>query len=450
MEKILQYAWKWRLYGNRDLRLADGRTVRIIDPGVLNNADGPDFFNAKIILDGFLWAGNIEIHLKASDWWRHGHHTDPAYSNIILHVVAVDDARLTRPDGTEIPQLTFPLTPVITALYADLTADASKPPPLRCWNRLREVPQLLLTDAINSAAYERIEQKSQRVTDTLRRLDGDIAHTCLVTIARALGFGINADPFERTALALNLNYCGRHADDPLMLDAMVFGMAGLLGETSAASDAYASRLASEFRFLAHKYSLVPLPGHIWKRGGVRPANSPHRRLAYLSRLLPDARSLPDRIFSCGSDTTALRELLSMTFDGFWSGHYNFGDKRDRDLSQALSEDSLTLMLINAVAPLCHAFGRIQGDRALEERGADILDSLPAEKNTFIRDWQRADISPRSALESQGLLQLRKMYCDRNECLRCRIGNRLLRSAALPVLPVGRAAGKEASSVPFLS
>lgn len=435
MEKILQYAWKWRMYGNENHRLVDGRTVCILDPGTLNTGSGPDFFNAKIMCDGFVWAGNVELHMRASDWWKHNHHLDEAYSNVILHVVAVDDARLTRKDGTEIPQLLFPLTPQMSELYVRLTTDASKPPPLRCWYKLSQIPKLLVTDAVSTAACERLAQKAQRITDTLRRLDGDMAHTCLVTLARALGFGTNAEPFERTALALNLNHCARHADNQDQIDAIIFGQAGLLDEAQWSQEQYPHMLASEFRFLAHKYRITSLPRSIWKRSGMRPANFPHRRLAYLARLIPDCHSLLSRILACGGDIDALKSMLITQFDGYWSCHYNFGKPQSKQMPEALSDSSLRLLLINAIAPLCHAFGQIQGDSRLRDTAIDILENLPPENNSLIRDWERVGIKPNDALSSQGLLQLRKMYCDRNECLHCRIGNRLMRSEALPALPV---------------
>lgn len=435
MEKIMQYAWKWRLYGNTDLRLVDGRKVRIIDPGTLNTAAGPDFFNAKIYLDGFEWAGNVELHVKASDWWRHNHHLDEAYANIILHVVAVNDATLMRRNGLPVPQLLFPLSPDLVELYAGLTADASQPPPLRCWHKLHTIPSLLITDAVSSAAFERLREKSAHIIQLLRHLDGDLSHITLAAVARALGFGINSQPFEQTAMRLNLNHCARHADDEMQLDAIVFGTAGLLSSTPPNPDSYFLRLQSEFNFLAHKYNITPLPRHIWKSSGFRPQNSPYRRLAYMARLLPAVNSLLSRIKDAHHNIEAIKRILDIDFIGYWESRFTLGQPSPRATKKALSDASLDLLIINAIAPLTFALGVLQGDRELEEAAADLLLSIPAERNTLIRDWQRAGIVPRDAFESQGLIQLRKQYCDRNECLRCRIGNRLMRSQALPILPV---------------
>lgn len=437
MEKIMQYAWQWRLYGNKDLRLVDGRKIRIIDPGTLNKADGPDFFNAKIYLDGFELVGNVEIHVKASDWWRHNHHLDPSYSNIILHVVAVDDAQLTKSNGLIVPQLLFPLSPQLIELYSNLSADASLPPPMRCWHRLQELPPILLQDAIYSASFERIREKSSRIIETLRYLDGDISHTCIVAIARALGFGVNSQPFEQTALKLNLNHCARHADDTMQLDALVFGTAGLLSRLPKNADPYFYTLQSEFNFLSHKYSITALPPEIWKRSGVRPQNSPYRRLAYLARLLPHANSLMSRLEDAQCTIEKVAESLDMEFTDYWADHYTFGNSSPNVPKNALKDSSLQLLLINAIAPLTFAMGMIRGQVAQEEMAADLLTNLPPENNSITRDWIRVGIKPKNAFESQGLIQLRKQYCDCNKCLQCRIGNRLLRSQALPVLPVPR-------------
>lgn len=435
MEKILQYAWKWRLFGGEDQHLADGRRLRIIDPGELNTADGPDFFNAKIKIDGCEWAGNVELHMRASDWWRHGHHLDPAYSSIILHVVAVDDARLSDAAGREIPQFLFPLSPEIYELYARLSADASVPPPVRCWHKLHELPRLIVADAVASAAYERLYAKAAHILENVSKLGGDMAHAGLVAVARALGFGKNSDVFEQTAMRLNLNHCSRHADDQMQLDAMLFGTAGLLNKNPSVCDDYFDVLYSEFIFLAHKYGLRPVPAVSWKRSGMRPANFPHRRLAYLSRLIPGATTLLSRIKECGTNVDALTQLFTIEFTGYWACHYSFGTPSQRDTSAALGESSIHLVIINAVAPLMFAAGLAEGNVELTEAAVDLLEKLAPENNVYIRDWARAGIRPDSAFTSQGLIQLRKIYCGRNECLRCRIGNRLMRSQALPALPV---------------
>lgn len=435
MEKILQYAWKWRLYGGEDQTLVDGRKVRILDPGLLNTADGPDFSNAKIRIDDCVWAGNVELHMRASDWWRHGHHLDEAYSSIILHVVAVDDARLTDRAGNEVPQLLFPLSPEICELYARLSVDASTPPPVRCWHKLHDMPQLLLSDAVRSAAYARLSSKADHILDNMQALGGDMAHACIAAVARALGFGANSEIFEQVGMKLDLNHCARHADDQLQLDALVFGTAGLLSGVAPQHDDYFDALYSEFGFLAHKYGMRPLPMSAWKRSGMRPANFPHRRLAYLARLIPGATSLLSRIKECGSDVEALCALFAMRFDGYWANHYSFGASSPRDTSEAMSESSLRLILINAVAPMLFASGVSTDKSELMETAVDMLEGLPPENNTYIRDWSRAGIKADSAFTSQGLLHIRKCYCERNECLRCRIGNRLMRQQALPSLPV---------------
>ena len=436
MEKILQYAWKWRMYGNADLQLTDGRKIRILDPGIHNTSgDGPDFFNAKILLDGFEWAGNVELHVKASDWWRHNHHLDPEYGNIILHVVAVNDATLKRQNGLPVPQLLFPLKPELVELYTGLIADASVPPPLRCWNKLNSIPSLLLKDAIYSAAFERLKAKSLHIIHNLRYLDGDLSHACIAAIARALGFGINSQPFEQTALRLNINHCSRHSDNPLQLDALLLGTAGLLSSQPSGAQEYFSRLQSEFAFLAHKYRITPLNREIWKLSSTRPQNSPYRRLAYLARIIPKANIIASGITEDTCNLRTLSQLLDIEFEDFWSNHYSFTYLSPNISSRALTDSTLQLLIINAIAPLTFAIGLLQGNARLEEKAADTLTDLPSEQNSLIKDWKRVGIKARNAFESQGLIQLRKQYCDRNECLKCRIGNRLLRCHALPAQPV---------------
>lgn len=432
MEKILQYAWKWRLYGSDEQRLVDGRRVRILNPGTLNTASGPDFFNAKILLDGCEWAGNVELHLRASDWWRHFHHTDPAYDSIILHVVSEDDARPQRSDGSRIPQLLFPLTEKMKACYRRLTQSSANPPAMSCAAMLRDVESIYITDVVNSAARERLLEKSDAVLKMVEETEGDWSKAAFCAVARSLGFGVNSQALEMLGRLADLNACEGGSDDIRQIEAVLFGQAGFLDGIPA--DDYQELLQREFALLEREYGLKRMPAHLWKQGGMRPASSPERRIALLARILFESGSLLSRMISARGNEAALRKIFGVETDGYWASHAHFGSATSQRLARKLSASGEEIVLINAVAPVCMAFAIYSGDFELEEYIQELLYTLPPEKNRIVRDWADAGICATNAAESQGLLQIRRKYCDNRDCMRCRLGHRLLRQNAIPVCP----------------
>lgn len=220
MEMLMQYMWEHRLWGARELATNDGRRVRVIDPGRRNTDAGPDFFNAKVEIDGCLWAGNVEIHYRASDWHRHGHDDDPAYDTVVLHVVAKDDAPVVRANGERIPQMVMECTAEIADRYAALVNSTVELP---CRQVIREMTSLDVAEWVQSLIFERLADKSRRVKGLLDRFHGSWEDTCYVTLARTIGFGTNSDAFELLAKSLPLNLLHKHADSLLQLEALFSG-----------------------------------------------------------------------------------------------------------------------------------------------------------------------------------------------------------------------------------
>ncbi len=423
MEKVMQYIWQWRLYGSPDKLLTDGRELRILHPGNLNRASGPDFFNAKLRMDDAEWAGNVELHLRASDWRRHGHHLDRAYDSVILHVVGENDTYVRRPDGSIIPQLHLPFDRQIAERYSILASDAR---PLRCRAYIADVPPLFLHEAVDSCAMERLQTKSERVAETLKLTTQDWAHATFVTLARALGFGLNSDPMELLARRLPPSVAAKHSDSDFQLEALLLGSAGLLEESRIADD-YSQSLRTEWDFLSHKYNLTPLPSHIWKFSGTRPAASPLRRLVYLARLLRQGSGLLSRLLDARGDIDRLREFFKVKFEGYWASHLSFGAPGTRNYANALGMAHINLLLINAVAPLYYAYGVSHGAFDYQDMAVEMLHHLPAESNSVMRMWESmVAVTPADAWESQGLLQLTRAYCEQGDCLRCRLAYQALR------------------------
>lgn len=426
MEEIFQLLWSRRMLG-LPLTLINGERVRVIDPGVLNRDSGPDFFNAKVKIGDRTWAGNIEIHLKASDWHRHGHDDDPAYDNVILHVVAVSDTIIVRRDGSEIPQMGVTLPKNFYQTFAYLTSSA---PEIRCATQIREVDHIRRTDWLETLTLERLQQKAARIEEILHDRNGDWNAACFMTLARGLGFGLNSLPFEMLANSINLNHLRRHTDNILQMEAIFFGQAGLLDPMQHRDDQRYQLMAREYQFLARKYGMHPIPKTSWKFSRTRPQNLPYRRIALLAKSMAETPDLLNKIINSEGDEDKLRTLFQWKVDPYWSRRLTFGgDGQTAANPPMLSDASINILLINVVAPILYAYALLHSDHGMKESALNLLLSLPPEKNALVRDWQQLGFAPKDAAGSQALIQLRKEYCDRHECLRCRFGGYLLRSEA---------------------
>lgn len=411
------------MFGRR-LTDADGACIEVIDPGSLNSNSGPDFFNSKIKINGVEWIGNVEIHVKASDWRRHHHDSDPAYDSIILHVVSISDTRIYRNDGSLIPQVVITLPEDFFKTYAALTEES---PDLKCAASIHRLPPISVTDWLESLAIERIQCKAGKVRDILSGNGNDWEQTCFVMIARALGFGLNGDPFEMLARSVPLRILHHHSDNPLQIQAVLFGQAAMLDSSLHIFDEYYQLLCREYFFLARKYGLHPMRPGLWKYARTRPQNFPHRRIAFLAKACEGGFSLFSRIIGNVDNLDSMRNLFSWHLSGYWHTHFSF-DADAHSVADTLSDSSITLIIINAIAPLVYAYGASHGDCDLAEKSLDLLADLPPENNTITRGWNLLGIKAESALRSQALIHLRKEYCDSRKCLSCRWGHSLLKKS----------------------
>ena len=423
MEGLLQYIWQHKLWLSEDMVTNDGRKVRVIDPGLLNTDSGPDFFNAKVEIDGHLWVGNVEIHVRASDWKRHHHDENPAYDNVILHVVEKDDAPVTRINGELIPQVVLQVSPRFNECYDRLVNARVELP---CAARLREVPSLTVTEWIEALAFERLHGKTDRVQALYDLYHGSWEDVCYALLARTLGFGINNDAFERLARITPLRLLHKHSDSILQVEALLFGQAGLLGGARS-EDPYYQQLTREYAFLANKFSLRPIEGSAWRLFRSRPQNFPYRRIALLAQFVQGGFSLMNDILNA-RDTKALRQLFDLELSGYWTTHYSFGKPSPR-AGRALSSSSIDIVLINTVAPLYYARGEMTDDYGLTDRAIALLEDIRPEQNSIVAMFRNAGISCDDALTSQALIQLRRNYCEVRKCPYCRLGHRLLATDA---------------------
>ncbi|MCI6985977.1 MAG: DUF2851 family protein, partial [Bacteroidales bacterium] len=424
MEKLMQYVWKHRLWRSEDMVTNTGKKVRVVDPGLLNTDAGPDFFNAKIEIDGHMWVGNVEMHYRATDWKRHHHDSDKAYDSVILHVVAKDDAPVRRTNGELIPQLVLEVSPQFNADYASLVGATIEVP---CATKIKQVPHLTIVEWVEGLAFERLHGQVERIHQMLDSFNGSWEDVCYVTLARNFGFGINNDAFERLARRTPLRLLGKHSDSVLQIEALLFGQAGMLDAQKPGMDSYYNQLCTEYAFLSNKFQLTPMEKESWKLFRIRPQNFPYRRIAMLAQFIEGGFRMMNRILEAEGEKE-MRALFEMELSGYWTKHYTFGKPNER-ATATLSRSSTDIILINTVAPLLYAYGELTGNYEMTDKAIKLLEDLRAESNSIVSHFVAYGIDCPDALTSQALVQLKREYCDARKCIYCKIGHHLLSKAA---------------------
>ena len=420
----MQYVWKHRLWRSEDMVTNTGKKVRVVDPGLLNTDAGPDFFNAKIEIDGHMWVGNVEMHYRATDWKRHHHDSDKAYDSVILHVVAKDDAPVRRTNGELIPQLVLEVSPQFNADYASLVGATIEVP---CATKIKQVPHLTIVEWVEGLAFERLHGKVERIHQLLESFNGSWEDVCYVTLARNFGFGINNDAFERLARRTPLRLLGKHSDSVLQIEALLFGQAGMLDAQKPGMDSYYNQLCTEYAFLSNKFQLTPMEKESWKLFRIRPQNFPYRRIAMLAQFIEGGFRMMNRILEAEGEKE-MRALFEVELSGYWTKHYTFGKPNER-ATATLSRSSIDIILINTVAPLLYAYGELTGNYEMTDKAIKLLEDLRAESNSIVSHFVAYGIDCPDALTSQALVQLKREYCDARKCIYCKIGHHLLSKAA---------------------
>ena len=430
-EQLLHYVWKHRLLPAGGLTTTDGQQVEIIDPGLYNRRDsGPDFFNAKIKLDGTLWVGNVEIHQRAGDWYAHGHQHDDAYDNVILHVCGIIDTDVVTKAGKRLAQLQVTVPEEVTRNYERLLAEDRYPP---CYQIIPELSPLMLHSWMSALQTERLEQKTEAIRHRAEQANGSWEQAFFVTLARNFGFGVNGDAFEAWAGAVPLDACAHHRDNLFQIEAIFFGQAGMLSpdalprqhREAAQADEYYQRLSAEYRYLAHKFSMKPMDFKLWRYLRLRPQNFPNIRISQLANLYCSRRAGLRNLMECETVEEAKKMLATQVSD-YWQTHYTFGAE-SRKSEKRLSAASLDLLMVNSIVPMLFAYGRHTRKDHLCDRAFDFLEQLKAEHNHIVSLWRECGLTVSNAGDSQALIQLRREYCERKDCLRCRIGYEFISS-----------------------
>lgn len=418
MEQLLHYVWKHRLFQS-ELKTTDGIPLEILDVGLHNTDEGPDFFNAKVKVGDRTWIGNIEIHKSSDDWYKHKHDKNSVYNSVILHVVEFATTEVNNEAGLSIPQCEIKYSRHIKDnIDFLLNSDVSLP----CCNYLKEFPSIHLQGWLNALLLERQERKAGDIQRLLDRFNSSWTDVFYVALSRSMGFGLNSDAFERLALSLPLNYILKQGDNPLQIEALLLGQSGMLDDSNS-PDEYTKKLQQEYNFLKTKYSLKPLDKNIFRKLRIRPTSSPHIRIAQLASLLLNIQGLFSKILEC-KDLGQIRLLFHVNASEYWQTHYQLGEESPRK-NKYIGDASLDVMIINAVVPIVFAYGRRLNDESYMDRAFDFLEKIKPESNSIIKQFALYGVRSKNAYDTQALIQLKREYCEKRKCLYCRVGYRLL-------------------------
>ncbi len=419
-EDFLHYIWQNQLFKDQ-LTTTFNEPITVLNSGFHNLNAGPDFSDARLNIGGTLWAGNVEIHVNSSDWFKHGHQNDDAYKNVVLHVVFNDDAE-ESPAGMPVCELAGKID---LKLYESYLQFIENPTFVPCIESIDRVPQTDMILWMERMLIEKLESKADLIQTILTTSNNDWEEALYQILARSFGFNINSLPFEMLARSLSYKILAKHSDNRFQIEALLFGQAGML--THDMIDPYSQELFNEYSFLRKKYALVPIDKSLWKFLRLRPVNFPTIRISQFAHLISSHAGLLASLVSMKS-IDELTEVFNLSASEYWNNHFTF-DNFSKGMPKLLGEQSQRLLIINAILPFLFVYGRSVADDNLCNRALSYYEKLPAESNSIISEWKQAKISIESAWHTQALIGLKLLYCDKRRCLNCRIGNVLMKDPA---------------------
>ena len=426
-EDFLYYVWKLQYFDKKSLTTCQGEALSITHPGIRNEHAGPDFLNSHVTINNVTWHGHIEMHINASDWYAHQHHTDKTYNNVILHVVWNHNKDIQQQDGTIMPTLVLKdrVAPHLHQQYQKLINNQALIP---CAKQLPQVPNLVKTSMLDKALFQRLTHKNNLVYRLLEDNQGGWEATAYQLLAYTFGFKVNSSTFLDLALDLPLKTLTQHADNLLQLEALLMGQAGLLLADNREIDPYLITLKKEYQYLMHKYQLKvsKVQAHQWKFFRLRPANFPTIRIAQFAQILHRHPSIFDLLVN--TPIKMLYTKLAITQSVYWQKHYRFS-KESKTRIPGLGKYSIEHILINTAVPLLVAYGKAKDEQVCIERAIAILQHLPAEHNAITRHWRKVGVEVQSAFDSQALIELFNNFCTNKLCFSCHIGVSIIQKQA---------------------
>jgi len=421
-EDFINYLWLYKLI-EQNQETTTGEQIKIISPGTLNLNSGPDFFNAMIEIDNTKWAGNVEIHVNSSDWNRHGHQNNPAYDNIILHVVFNDDNPVYRKNHEKIPtiELLHKFNISILNKYKSFIASKNSIP---CHKLLHDINHFDKISWFDNLMAERLETKSNEITTLLNLSNNDFAQVFYQRLARGMGYTTNADTMELLTSSVPLNLLAKHKDSLMQIEALLFGQSGLLPK-NIYKDKYTNELVQEYNFLKHKYNLTPINSTSWHFMRMRPVSFPTIRISQFANVIYKSSGLLNQIIKTNKLQYVI-SLLSASASPYWDNHYQF-EKIAPGQSKKLGLSTINIIMINTIIPFIFVYGKIKNDNELQEKALVWLSQIKPESNSIIRQFKTYGIAADNAMHTQALIQLKNNYCTKKQCLNCRFGHLLLKS-----------------------
>lgn len=420
-EDFLHFVWKYKAFNLSGLKTLEGETIQIIKTGEHNQDAGPDFFNARLKIGNTTWAGNIEIHLKSSDWRKHLHNNNGNYNNLILHLVYENDEDISH---TGKPIATAELKTLIDKnLLSRYAALMNAKQWIPCANQLNTVSSFTLNNWLERLLVERLQRKAKTISSLLELNKNNLEETFYIHLARNFGMKVNAVPFELLAKSVPNSFLGKHKSSLFQVEALLFGQSGLLDKEF--KDDYPNQLKKEYQFLQKKFSLLPIEGHLWKFLRLRPVNFPTIRIAQLASLIHHSSGMFSKVMEAAT-IQDLRKLLSAESSEYWNTHYTF-DTVSPSKNKKLGNVAIDNIIINTVVPFMFIYADYRGTEEYKDKAVKLLEQLKSEKNNIIENFIQLGIKPLNAANTQSLLELKNEYCNNKKCLNCGIGISLLKN-----------------------
>ena len=415
-EHLLQFIWQHLYFNKENLQTVSYEPVSIKSQGTLNSNQGPDFLHATIHINNVTWAGNVELHLKTSDWAKHGHTNDPHYQNIILHVVYEHDQK--NISNIPILELKDRISTSLLKRYEQFMLQEAFVP---CSKQAKDVSDIVWTSWKERMIAERLQQKSELISNLLHTTKQHWEEAFWQLLARSFGSPLNADAFEALAQTLPVTLLARHKKQIHQVEAMLMGQAGLLN--GKFSEEYPIMLQKEYRFLQSKYKLKPVK-QLLQFLRMRPSNFPTIRLAQLAKLIHQSSHLFSKVLEAKT-VDAIRDMFTVTANDYWHYHYVF-DEAVAFRKKQLGKTMVDHLLINCIIPVLFVYAAEHNDEPAKEKALQWLQQIKKEQNSITQQWEAIGITHQSAFDSQALLYLKKNYCNTKQCLQCAIGNNILR------------------------
>lgn len=420
-EDFLHYLWKFQFFSHKELFTTGSEPIQIFIAGDHNLNSGPDFFNAKVLIAQQLWAGNVEIHVKASDWYVHHHEKDSSYDNVILHVVWQHDVDIYRENNSVIPTLELQRFTPQSLLFNYHQLFSKKSNYIHCENDFSKVDEFTLNNWLEKLYIEKLVHKSSLISKLLVQTKNDWEAVFFKLLAKNFGLKVNGEAFLNLSNSFEFSILRKEQKDLQYLEALLFGQAGLL-EADHQSN-YFQNLKKEYKYLSRKYNLDPLYNNQFQFFRLRPNNFPTIRIAQLANLYFMHKTLFSKVLNVKNQKDYYAIFSNGTSE-FWKTHYNFNAISKRSV-KSLAKSFIDLLLINTIVPLLFVYGKRSAKWNEEELFA-LLKQIKPEKNNIIRELNKLNINAKNAFETQALLHLKSEYCDKHLCMQCAVGNVLLR------------------------